>query len=103
MARMSIPSALILQAIANGFAFGFDVMRVTNLASGTVYPALRRLSAEGMISSHWESEKQAHEEGRPSRRYYAVTARGRRLLKERCADDVLVCGTLALVPQKADS
>ena len=40
--RISHTSAMILQAIGVGHIYGYTVMRVTGLASGTVYPALRR-------------------------------------------------------------
>ena len=40
---LSYTMALTLQAIENGYGYGFDIMAVTGLASGTVYPALRRL------------------------------------------------------------
>ncbi|MFN7929787.1 MAG: hypothetical protein U0Y68_17950 [Blastocatellia bacterium] len=39
--------ALILQAVENGYRYGFDVMTITGLPSGTVYPALRRLEEAG--------------------------------------------------------
>lgn len=100
MTRITIPTALILQAIGNGFAFGFDVMRVTGLPSGTVYPALRRLETEGLVVSRWEAEDRAHAEGRPARKDYEITPRGRRLLAERVAKDSVVRGALDLVPKK---
>src|SRR5688572_19862296 len=40
---LTYSSALVLQAIASGYRYGFDVMDVTGLPSGTVYPALRKL------------------------------------------------------------
>ena len=100
MPRITIPTALILQAIDNGFAFGFDVMRVTGLPSGTVYPALRRLENEGLVRSRWEAEEQAHAEGRPARKDYEITPRGRRLLAQRVENDAVVRGALQLVPRK---
>ena len=44
--RISHTSAMILQAIGIGHIYGYTVMEVTGLASGTVYPALRRLERE---------------------------------------------------------
>lgn len=103
MPRITIPTALILQAIANGFAFGFDIMRVTGLPSGTVYPALRRLESEGLVHSRWEEEAGAHAEGRPARKDYEVTMRGRRLLAQRVERDAVVRGALSAVPSKEAS
>lgn len=75
-------TALVLEAIASGYHYGFDVMDVTGLPSGTVYPALRRLEDEGFVRSRWERASVAHEEGRPPRRYYEVEGAGERWLSD---------------------
>jgi len=54
--RFSHTSALILQTISQGYRYGFDIMDVTGLPSGTVYPALRRLERDQLIQSKGESE-----------------------------------------------
>ena len=72
----------ILQALAQGHRFGFDIMEVTGLPSGTVYPALRRLEALDLVTSDWEGDRTARREGRPRRRYYGLTQAGRRQLGE---------------------
>lgn len=77
---LSHVAAVILQAIANGYRYGFDVMDVTGLPSGTIYPALRRLEEMGLVKSNWEKEKIAQREQRPPRKYYEVTAAGERAL-----------------------
>ena len=74
--------ALTLQAIENGYAFGFDIMAVTGLASGTVYPALRRLENADYVASKWERQSIAQAEQRPARKYYEVTKVGRAALAE---------------------
>ena len=75
--RMTQATSLVLHALATGREHGFDIMDVTGLASGTVYPLLRRLEGEGAVQSVWESESDAHEAGRPRRRIYRLTDRGR--------------------------
>jgi len=77
---LSYNAALVLQALATGHGHGFDIMRVTHLASGTVYPLLRRLEAGGLVDSTWEDAGTAREEGRPARRYYTATPDGRSAL-----------------------
>jgi PadR family transcriptional regulator, regulatory protein PadR len=47
--RLTYPTALVLQALLDGHHHGFDIMEVTGLPSGTVYPILRRLDAEGCV------------------------------------------------------
>src|SRR5262245_9502431 len=82
MRRMSITALTVLQAIANGVEYGFDIIDSTGLPSGTVYPALSRLERDGYVRSAWEDERRAHREGRPARRYYRLTAPGVRALNE---------------------
>ena len=75
--KLSHTVAMILKALSLGYQFGFDIMEVTGLPSGTVYPALRRLERDGLVLSSWEAEEQAFEEQRPARRYYTLTRQGK--------------------------
>ena len=63
----------------NAWAFGGQrLAQLIDLAEGTVYPALYRLEAAGLLSSSW-----SHVSGR-RRRVYRLTRRGRsELAKER--------------------
>jgi PadR family transcriptional regulator PadR len=56
-------------------------MEVTGLASGTVYPAVRRLERDDLIRSKWEKQSIADEAQRPPRKYYAITSHGRVILE----------------------
>ena len=85
MRRPSITAISVLQAIADGYEYGFDIIEQTGLPSGTVYPALSRLDRDGLVRSAWEDEAAAHAEGRPARRYYRLTATGVRDLAEAAA------------------
>ena len=44
--KLSHTAAMILQAIDAGDGYGFSVMGMTGLPSGTVYPAMRRLERD---------------------------------------------------------
>lgn len=79
LVRLSHTSALILQSIGAAHHYGFDVMVVTGLPSGTVYPALRRLEQERLIVSRWEQVATA--QPRPARRYYRLTRAGNAALQ----------------------
>lgn len=79
---LSFAVVSVLHALASGYEYGFDVIDVTGLASGTVYPALGRLERDGFVRSAWEDLARAHREKRPPRRYYTVTPRGREALDE---------------------
>ena len=80
--RLTYPTALVLQALLDGRHHGFDIMDATGLPSGTVYPILRRLDAEGCVRSKWEKHGEARKEQRPPRRYYELTAGGRHMASE---------------------
>lgn len=72
---------MILQAIDAGYIYGFSVMEVTGLPSGTVYPAMRRLERDELIRSSWEAQKIADAGQRPARKYYKLTRAGRTKLE----------------------
>ncbi|GEM_PF-906674 len=76
---LSLAASIILRAIDDGHRYGFDIMESTGLPSGTIYPSLRRLEAAKLIRS-------AHEKGEqskgPSRKYFQITAMGKRALSE---------------------
>jgi PadR family transcriptional regulator PadR len=78
--KLSYTSALVLQTISSGYSYGFDIMDVTGLPSGTVYPALRRLEQQELIKSSWEMERAAFAEQRPARKYYKLTREGKETL-----------------------
>jgi PadR family transcriptional regulator PadR len=82
MPALSYTALFILQALAQGHRFGFDVMDATDLPSGTVYPALRRLEAMHLVASDWENDDHARRASRPRRRYYELTKTGREQLGE---------------------
>jgi DNA-binding PadR family transcriptional regulator len=79
--KLSHTAAIILQAIHAGHVYGFSVMEMTGLPSGTVYPAMRRLERDGLIRSHWESQSIADAGQRPPRKYYKLTRSGKATLE----------------------
>lgn len=51
-------------------------------AYGTLYRALSRLEDMGLLESRWEDPHVAAREGRPRRRFYALTTAGHRAVRE---------------------
>ena len=81
-AFLTYASAVILQAVSNGYRYGFDIIDITGMPGGTVYPALRRLEDGGHLASNWENPRIAQAEPRPRRKYYELTKAGQEILAE---------------------
>jgi PadR family transcriptional regulator PadR len=79
--KLSHTAAMVLQAVNAGYIYGFSVMEMTGLPSGTVYPAMRRLDRDELIRSHWEAQAIADAEQRPPRKYYKLTRAGKATLE----------------------
>jgi PadR family transcriptional regulator len=99
--RMTFATTLVLQAIARGHRFGFEIVDVTGYPTGTVYPALRRLEQSGLVRSEWEREQVATRDARPQRRYYEVTAAGARALDSALEPMRALGGLRSLLPKGA--
>lgn len=75
---------LLLAAVADRPAHGYEIASMLrdrsggtfDLAEGTLYPALHRLEAAGLLDSRWSDI------GGRRRRVYAITAAGARALAE---------------------
>ena len=79
--RLTHITALILKAIDSGFVYGFSIMQMTGLPSGTIYPAMRRMEEDRLIRSRWERQEIADREQRPPRKYYQLTSAGKTALE----------------------
>ncbi|NES13991.1 MULTISPECIES: PadR family transcriptional regulator [Micromonospora] len=86
--RMTIPVAKVLAALLadpEDPRYGLDLMKLTGLPSGTLYPVLHRLRAAGWLTADWE-EIDPVAAGRPARRYYRLTAEGVRAARPALAE-----------------
>jgi DNA-binding PadR family transcriptional regulator len=61
-------------ADGNGWHHGYDLMAQAGVKSGTLYPLLMRLEAQGLLQARWVESPQA---GRPPRHVYSLTPAGR--------------------------
>lgn len=78
--------ALEMAALAclwQGRLYGLEIIRALEtqsklvVAEGTVYPILNRLKDEGFLAAEWVEAEAGH-----PRKYYALTAAGRRRLRQ---------------------
>jgi PadR family transcriptional regulator, regulatory protein PadR len=89
---MSRPRALspaartVLAALLDAggrWSHGYDLARRADVKSGTLYPLLIRLEAQGFLEAEWQ---QPAEGGRPPRHAYRLTASGVQLARTNPAD-----------------
>lgn len=52
---------------------GYDIMKETELLSGTLYPLLMRMTDQGHVEAEWREPERP---GRPARHAYRLTAQG---------------------------
>jgi PadR family transcriptional regulator PadR len=65
------------------WSYGYGLVSLTGIKSGTLYPLLIRLEAQGYLEAEWQ---QPGASGRPPRHAYRLTADGQRLaLREAAA------------------
>lgn len=84
---MSLPRALshharmvlaVLLDSGGEWSHGYELARLADVKSGTLYPLLIRLEAQGYLEAEWQ---QPLERGRPSRHAYRLTASGVQLAR----------------------
>ena len=74
---------LVLSLLEEGPMYGYQLMKeierrsegIFKLPQGTLYPLLYNLERKGLIKGKWRSE------GGRNRKYYSLTAKGRRVLE----------------------
>jgi len=100
--RITLSTTVVLCGIDRGHRYGFELIEMTGLGAGTVYPILRRLEDSGLLVGAWEVVTRSRAEGRPPRRYYRLTPSGRTVLEEALARYPGVAGTFGSVsPSRA--
>ncbi len=70
--------ALMVRA-RDEWCHGYDLCQQAGIKSGTLYPLLIRLEAQGYLEAEWQAPA---ERGRPPRHAYRLTAKGRQLAAE---------------------
>lgn len=68
----------MMASAGEAWSHGYDLCRQAGVKSGTLYPLLIRLEAQGYLAAEW----QMPEPGRPPRHAYRLTAAGRQLARD---------------------
>lgn len=79
-------SALIMTLLSQESMYGYQIIKkldqksngIFQFKEGTLYPILHSLETKGMIESYW-----VEKEGSRKRKYYTVTKKGNKFLKEK--------------------
>jgi DNA-binding PadR family transcriptional regulator len=71
-----------LLAAGDRWSHGYDLSSLTGIKSGTLYPLLIRLEAQGFLEAEWQQPAAG---GRPPRHAYRLTAAGQRLARAEAA------------------
>lgn len=77
----------VLGTLADAERYGYEIAQALEQAGldrvkgGTLYPLLGRLERAGHVASDWRAGEQG-----PNRKYYALTAAGRRFLASEAAE-----------------
>src|SRR5687768_10530015 len=74
LTRTTTRAVLAFLEEPRSWRYGYDLMKVADLSSGTLYPLLARLAEDGWLESRWEESEVA---GKPARQLYRLTATGR--------------------------
>ena len=78
---LSSPARVLLAMLLDAqgrWKHGYDLANSTGLKSGTLYPLLIRLEAQGYLEAEWQPPAAA---GRPPRHAYRLTSAGERLAR----------------------
>jgi PadR family transcriptional regulator, regulatory protein PadR len=80
--RKGVLEFCILSILSKGDAYATDLLNKLKeseliVVEGTLYPMLTRQKNAGLLSYRWEESVQG-----PPRKYYALTEKGREVLKE---------------------
>jgi PadR family transcriptional regulator, regulatory protein PadR len=83
---------VVLALLRERAMYGYEMVKQVNARSGgklewkegTLYPILHRLEAQGLIKSRWQEVPAG--DGVRERKYYALTAAGRRELARRASE-----------------
>lgn len=108
---------IVLALLQERACYGYEIAKLVNARSGgrlewkegTLYPALHKLEADGLLRSYWAdadaedaakdpdqessrgkkgfaARKKVADSGGRQRKYYAITGKGRSELARRCAE-----------------
>jgi PadR family transcriptional regulator PadR len=102
--RRGVLEYCVMALVRDEESYGFDIVRALSAAGnlltseGTIYPLLGRLRRDGLVTTTWRESASG-----PPRRYYRLTADGRRALDAFAGDwRRFTAAVDALLPEPID-
>ena len=97
---------LVLSVLENQDLYGYKIIKeiesrsedVFSLKEGTLYPILHNFEKSGYVDSYWDGK-----EGERRRKYYHITNKGKKILKENKEAEVTGCSVFIeniVIPSK---
>jgi PadR family transcriptional regulator PadR len=82
-------SLLVLQLLNERDMYGYELVKEMDRRSqhklqvkeGTLYPALHKMEKQEYIECYWQNREKG-----PARKYYRITAQGKKILEERISE-----------------
>ena len=100
---LSKPTRTLLATLLkapNEWRHGYDLASETGLKSGTLYPLLIRLEAQGYLEAEW---RQPVASGRPPRHAYRLSPAGQRAARAEAAEAAELVATANMAAGKVSS
>ena len=100
--KKGILDLCVLALLEQGDSYGYDLAgslaRKVEVADGTVYPILRKLASEGVVSTYLQESQNG-----PPRKYYHLTDSGRRKLNADRGEWLKFCGEVNEILERGET
>ncbi|MEE0839400.1 MAG: PadR family transcriptional regulator [Ruminococcus bromii] len=90
--------ALLKKQDCYGYEISESLSKQIDIADGTVYPILRKLKADGLLTTYLQEES-----GGPPRKYYSLTQLGRETYEKDRSEYLLFAGSVKKLLEEDDS
>ena len=90
--------ALLKKQDCYGYEISESLSKQFDIADGTVYPILRKLKADGLLTTYLQEES-----GGPPRKYYSLTQLGRETYEKDRSEYLLFAGSVKKLLEEDDS
>ncbi len=84
--------ALLKKQDCYGYEISDTLSKKIDIADGTVYPILRKLKADGLLTTYLQEES-----GGPPRKYYSLTELGKETFEKECREYLMFADSVKIM------